>query len=743
MTWLRRRLAAGSLRHEVVFAWSFSRQGFAAGSAPPPLDDLFRALLHTLGRKPAAALDPLALGALVLEALEGRSALLFLDGLESALDAAGRVTDVTLGLLLRHGLASATWRDTWVLATHKRPIGEESVSSALAPRWPIPPLDHPELAAFFEQIGREPTAASNRPPSALELSLRRAGDAMGPARPPEEAARAVGGRLATWLPPDAAAESSPEAAPRVSPEVRRRVRENMEELYDSPARALLLLASLFYFDPPWADLLAVIRQGRIQGAMLEPWQGLTDEAWEEALDRLLEAGLALPNDGARVALHPEVRAVLAEDLRARMPAWWAAGHRGLYEYYRDLPARHWPETLEEMAPLIVAAWHGCAAGAMQETFDEVTFPRISRGLRGFLMQELLASQWALNCLELYCPDYATAASPELRPRTLSIIIHAQAFCLRYVDRLEDALVVEERAWTRAAPTGDPMLVMPAGIGLVRLQHMFGRLGESGPVLRALFRAMLRPPPPGLEEAAALEAVTALTGMLAMVLGVKDWPTPARMLAALGLRQARGLGQPPRLTLPSYGTAWHALFLLDQGDWRRCAEADAAGEFENVTARFQVTGAIELIRVRWLTEAIKAAPAEERDALRARAEAALARGLGLTSFPTTGADGAQPRYRWWLTALRLAEGGLLAALGRPEEAVAATKTAARLAESNGFRLHQVDAALALAGLHLGLGNRPAALEPLEMARTEIGASGYRLRENALRRLWAQTRESRSR
>ena len=58
---------------------------------------------------------------------------------------------------------------------------------------------------------------------------------------------------------------------------------------------------------------------------------------------------------------------------------WRAGHARLYEHFKALPEKEQPDTLEEMAPLFQAVFHGCQAGRHQEALDEVYWARIFRG----------------------------------------------------------------------------------------------------------------------------------------------------------------------------------------------------------------------------------------------------------------------------------------------------------------------------------------------------------------------------
>ena len=78
-----------------------------------------------------------------------------------------------------------------------------------------------------------------------------------------------------------------------------------------------------------------------------------------------------------VDAHPLVREHFGAELREKHPEAWRAGHERLYEHFKALPEKHQPDTLEEMAPLFQAVFHGCQAGRHQEALNEVYWARIS------------------------------------------------------------------------------------------------------------------------------------------------------------------------------------------------------------------------------------------------------------------------------------------------------------------------------------------------------------------------------
>jgi hypothetical protein len=71
----------------------------------------------------------------------------------------------------------------------------------------------------------------------------------------------------------------------------------------------------------------------------------------------------------------------------------------LYEYFKKLPKKELPDTLEEMEPLFAAVAHGCQAGKHQQALDAVYYPRIQRdGATNFCCNKLGAFGADLSAL---------------------------------------------------------------------------------------------------------------------------------------------------------------------------------------------------------------------------------------------------------------------------------------------------------------------------------------------------------
>ena len=122
-------------------------------------------------------------------------------------------------------------------------------------------------------------------------------------------------------------------------------------------------------------------------------QGIKPNAWSSAIAALRDHHhlLAQANDPKddQLDCHPLIRVYFAHRLKSQAPDAWRAAHTKLYDYYKDLPSKEQPDTLEEMQPLFRAVAHGCAAGLHQQALDEVYWPRIKRSNQHYLTQRVL------------------------------------------------------------------------------------------------------------------------------------------------------------------------------------------------------------------------------------------------------------------------------------------------------------------------------------------------------------------
>ncbi|OQX06250.1 MAG: hypothetical protein BWK80_51015, partial [Desulfobacteraceae bacterium IS3] len=162
---------------------------------------------------------------------------------------------------------------------------------------------------------------------------------------------------------------------------------------DKGRRELNILRMMGLFDRP-AEI------GAIRALLAEPEiLGLTDPSpdpspkrrgesadvsqvqWQFAVKQLRDLRLLSEKDKDRpdsLDCHPLIREHFGEKLKNQNPAAWKEAHSRLYEYYKNLPEKEFPDTLEEMEPLFAAVAHGCKAELFQEVLYNLHRRRIKR-----------------------------------------------------------------------------------------------------------------------------------------------------------------------------------------------------------------------------------------------------------------------------------------------------------------------------------------------------------------------------
>jgi len=211
----------------------------------------------------------------------------------------------------------------------------------------------------------------------------------------------------------------------------RRVYRQYEALFKgSPELDVLRFLGLFD-RPADAGALRILRE--IQGSELE------GDAFKEVLESLKDVRLVEYSDSDRTLdCHPLLREHFAEEYRESNPATFFDAHSRLYEHYsKQAPYR--PETLEEMAPLFQAVYHGCQAGRQQEVLDVVFEDRIRRGDEAFLWRRLGAFGVNLSLLANFFVTPWSSPSASLTAAHQRWVINLAAFALRALGRLAEAV----------------------------------------------------------------------------------------------------------------------------------------------------------------------------------------------------------------------------------------------------------------------------------------------------------------
>jgi Protein kinase domain/NACHT domain len=390
--WLR-GLAADQYRSaDLVFGWSFYRQG--TSGVPSSADEFLDAALVWFGDPDPRVGTAWEKGERLANLVAHRRTLLILDGLEPLQNPPGsqegRLRDPSLQALLRElaalnaGLCVITTR----LAVAD--LAQREGSSALR-------LDLEHLSSVAgEQLLRALEVKGQ------ESELRGASEEFGGHC---LALTLLGSYLSDAYNGDIRRHE--EVASRLAHDVRqgahaRKVMNSYQSWFgEGPELSLLLLLGLF--DRPAAEeaIGTLLKPPFILG-LTECLMELSPRVWRPILARLRRARLLAPEDPSQpgqLDTHPLVREYFGDQLRSRSSEAWKECNRRLYDHYRAL-ASPLPESITEMEPLFLAVICGCQAGLLRDTLHEVYLPRIQRGnvsfaanvlgIRGALLSALAA-----------------------------------------------------------------------------------------------------------------------------------------------------------------------------------------------------------------------------------------------------------------------------------------------------------------------------------------------------------------
>ncbi|SEA91677.1 SEFIR domain-containing protein [Thiothrix caldifontis] len=155
-----------------------------------------------------------------------------------------------------------------------------------------------------------------------------------------------------------------------------------EVLAGTPELKLLNLLGLFDHSIDLA-VLRVLWQAQIPDLTA----AISEDDWLDAIDAIRNEWYLLTDNSNNPKLldcHPLIREYFGKQLKDNQPEIWQQAHERLYEYYKALPEKELPDTLEEMQPLFSAVVHGCSADLHNTVWQEVYWLRIERSLKSYL-----------------------------------------------------------------------------------------------------------------------------------------------------------------------------------------------------------------------------------------------------------------------------------------------------------------------------------------------------------------------
>jgi hypothetical protein len=388
--WLRRLAAQRYGSAELVFGWSFYRQGTRGETSSA--DEFLDAALRWFGDPDPAFGTAWQKGERLANLVTHRRTLLVLDGLEPLQDPPGpyegRLREPALQALLRD--LAAFNQGLCVLTTRLPVAGLAGHEGGSVRRRDLEHLSAKAGAQLLRALGVRGD----------EAELRRASDEF---RGHCLALTLLGSYLADAY--HGEIHYRKEVSGHLADDVRqgahaRKVMASYQSwLGEGPELAVLRL--LGFFDRPADEkaLGALLKPPAIPG-LTEFLTGLSPAEWRTILAKLRRARLLAgedPHQPGQVDAHPLVREYFGNQLQRQHAEAWQEGNRRLYEHYRALAPRM-PENVRDMESLFLAVICGCRAGLFRDALHEVYLPRIQRGEASFAANVLGARGALLSVL---------------------------------------------------------------------------------------------------------------------------------------------------------------------------------------------------------------------------------------------------------------------------------------------------------------------------------------------------------
>jgi tetratricopeptide (TPR) repeat protein len=264
----------------------------------------------------------------------------------------------------------------------------------------------------------------------------------------------------------------------------KRVMQSYEIWLKGTAELDILYLMGLFDRPAEMGAISVLKANPVIKGLTENLAGLNVAKWKYAVKHLRDLGLLAKNDDADVLdCHPLVREHFGEKLKLEKAEAWKEGHRKLYEYYKRLPEKELPDTLEEMEPLFRAVHHGCQAGKHQETFSMVYARRICRGDQYYIVKILGAFGSFLGALSCFFDEPWEKTNQGLKKKDKMFLLNQAGVALQSVGRLLEASepmeaavksVVEWQDWKNAASGTSTLSELFLTFGDVKRAVEFGQ-----------------------------------------------------------------------------------------------------------------------------------------------------------------------------------------------------------------------------------------------------------------------------
>src|SRR6516165_4299744 len=477
--WLRRMAAEHYRSAQLVFGWSFYRQGTSGGTSSA--DEFLDAALRWFGDPDPRLGTAWEKGERLAKLVGHRRTLLVLDGLEPLQNPPGsqegRLREPSLQALLRELAAFNKGLCVITTRTSIADIAHHEGSSAL--RRDLNQLPSEAGAKLLRALGVKGDEAELRSASeefrghclALTLLGSYLADAYhGDIRRREE----VSARLAQDV--------------RQGAHARKVMKSYQTWFGEGPELSVLRMLGLFDRPAEEKALAALLKPPAIPG-LTESLTDLSPVEWRTIVAKLRRARLLAgedPRNPGHLDAHPLLREYFGDQFRSQRTQAWKECNRRLYHFYRTL-APQLPNSFTEMEPLFSAVICGCNAGLFRDALHEVYIPRIQRGNAYFVANVLGARGALLMALVHFFEDERWNSPVKMGVEGQRLTAEDQLFILMqaglYLSSTRGTATPESRnCYERAEPLchslNRPLLLYSALMGQWRYSHIADKLSAA-------------------------------------------------------------------------------------------------------------------------------------------------------------------------------------------------------------------------------------------------------------------------
>ncbi len=485
--WLRRMATDHYRSAELVFGWSFYRQGSSGETSSA--DEFLDGALTWFGDPDPRIGTAWEKGERLAKLVAHRRTLLVLDGLEPLQNPPGqqegRLREPSLQALMRELAAFNTGLCVITTRTPVADIADHERTSAL--RRDLEQLSSDAGAKLLRALGVKGDEAELRTASdeftghCLALTL-------------------LGSYLTDAY--DGDLRRRKDVSQHLADDVRqgvhaRKVMESYQTWFgEGPELSVLRMLGLFDRPVDEKALGILLKLPAIPG-LTELLTDLSPTEWRTILARLRRAKLLAgedPQNRGHLDTHPLVREYYGEQLRSQQTEAWKECNRRLYSYYRAL-APQLPESFGEMEPLFLAAICGCNAGLFRDTVHEIYIARIQRGNASFAAKVLGARGALLSILAHFFEQGRWGSPVEKGAEGQSLTAEDQVFILTQAGlyltatrgySAPEARICYERAESLCHSLNRPLLLYVALMGRWRYSLQTDKLTATMQIAQRVY-----------------------------------------------------------------------------------------------------------------------------------------------------------------------------------------------------------------------------------------------------------------